>query len=217
MVPQLAEAGITHAELKDGRLLSLKEFRVHAVLMHAPNYELFLELDYGTLRRREPMYATVGGPQPRFLSHNVLVCKSPEHEDLIDIAIGQYTGKMQPLHSASGFDGLALGYPSPAAGVRPNTDSEIKGQLKQDADLARDFARRNKHPLARSPERFAKRLVDELLKASSPWDGFCRSCLCAPNSKSAKLRLCSRCKGVSYCGVQCQKLHWKVHKADCRA
>ena len=28
--------------------------------------------------------------------------------------------------------------------------------------------------------------------------------------------ICSRCKSVSYCGVEHQKEHWKIHKIDCK-
>jgi hypothetical protein len=30
-------------------------------------------------------------------------------------------------------------------------------------------------------------------------------------------RRCSRCMGVYYCGTECQKAHWKAHKADCKS
>jgi TPR repeat protein len=33
---------------------------------------------------------------------------------------------------------------------------------------------------------------------------------------AVELEYCSRCKGVMYCGTECQKLHWKAgHKMDC--
>jgi TPR repeat protein len=40
---------------------------------------------------------------------------------------------------------------------------------------------------------------------------------CANCQKVAvELQHCSRCKGAMYCGVHCQKLHWKAgHKMDC--
>ncbi|TDL24168.1 hypothetical protein BD410DRAFT_896885 [Rickenella mellea] len=31
----------------------------------------------------------------------------------------------------------------------------------------------------------------------------------------AKLKMCQKCKMTVYCGVQCQKAHWKVHKSIC--
>jgi hypothetical protein len=30
-----------------------------------------------------------------------------------------------------------------------------------------------------------------------------------------RLQMCSRCKPVRYCGPQCQRAHWRAHKADC--
>ena len=30
-----------------------------------------------------------------------------------------------------------------------------------------------------------------------------------------RFRKCGRCKKVYYCSVDCQKKHWKIHKADC--
>lgn len=32
---------------------------------------------------------------------------------------------------------------------------------------------------------------------------------------SSKLKQCSRCKQVNYCGVECQRLHWTQHKHEC--
>merc|ERR1712096_145840 len=34
-------------------------------------------------------------------------------------------------------------------------------------------------------------------------------------SKVREFRICSRCKGPSYCSPECQKKHWKYHKYDC--
>ena len=34
--------------------------------------------------------------------------------------------------------------------------------------------------------------------------------------KCDTMKSCSACKKISYCGAQCQKLHWKVHKPTCR-
>ena len=34
--------------------------------------------------------------------------------------------------------------------------------------------------------------------------------------KLSKVMTCSGCRNVSYCGIECQKKHWKVHKSYCR-
>ena len=47
--------------------------------------------------------------------------------------------------------------------------------------------------------------------------GTCGYCGKGPDEES-ELRLCSRCKGVSYCSRTCQKRHWKRgHKDTCQA
>jgi hypothetical protein len=40
----------------------------------------------------------------------------------------------------------------------------------------------------------------------------CASCMAA----SASLRMCSACRAVRYCSVECQHAHWKKHKKQCR-
>ncbi|KAJ7184657.1 hypothetical protein C8R46DRAFT_938641 [Mycena filopes] len=32
----------------------------------------------------------------------------------------------------------------------------------------------------------------------------------------SKMKLCSACSSAPYCSVECQRLHWKRHKVDCR-
>ncbi|KIM73777.1 hypothetical protein PILCRDRAFT_720708 [Piloderma croceum F 1598] len=44
-------------------------------------------------------------------------------------------------------------------------------------------------------------------------DGICHypGCVTAP-SIDQKFMVCSACKTVAYCGVECQRGHWKAHK-----
>jgi len=35
-------------------------------------------------------------------------------------------------------------------------------------------------------------------------------------ARGHKLQLCQGCKAVWYCGKECQKKHWKVHKKECK-
>lgn len=41
--------------------------------------------------------------------------------------------------------------------------------------------------------------------------------LCAACGKDLAASLCSRCKAVRYCGPECQRAHWRAHKAACKA
>lgn len=43
---------------------------------------------------------------------------------------------------------------------------------------------------------------------------FCGKCLKKPRGED-KFKVCSRCKSISYCCVDCQKTHWKEHKPNC--
>jgi hypothetical protein len=44
----------------------------------------------------------------------------------------------------------------------------------------------------------------------------CASCGRRGSGSGVKLKPCSRCKAVFYCGVDCQRRHWKEgHKLSC--
>jgi hypothetical protein len=44
----------------------------------------------------------------------------------------------------------------------------------------------------------------------------CAACGARAGQPGVRLQMCSRCKGVRYCGPQCQRAHWGAHKAQCR-
>lgn len=45
----------------------------------------------------------------------------------------------------------------------------------------------------------------------------CAACLTRPRKKGVIWKVCSGCKTVGYCTVDCQKQHWKQHKTICKA
>lgn len=47
--------------------------------------------------------------------------------------------------------------------------------------------------------------------------GTCANCQKSEeaNFSKLKMKLCARCKSVRYCGVKCQRAHWKIHKKEC--
>lgn len=46
--------------------------------------------------------------------------------------------------------------------------------------------------------------------------GVCAQCGGGPAAGQERLLKCGRCKGVRYCGPECQKAHWPVHKQECK-
>jgi hypothetical protein len=43
----------------------------------------------------------------------------------------------------------------------------------------------------------------------------CAKCGARAGQPGVRLQMCSRCKRVRYCGPQCQRTHWRAHKAQC--
>ena len=63
----------------------------------------------------------------------------------------------------------------------------------------------------------------ELKKTSDPNQkgvvynfGPCRNLVC-PSGFVSQVRKCSKCKRAAYCSTGCQKIHWEIHKAQCKA
>ena len=44
----------------------------------------------------------------------------------------------------------------------------------------------------------------------------CASCGRAANNGDIKLKTCTACKSVQYCGIKCQREHWSKHKMACK-
>lgn len=44
---------------------------------------------------------------------------------------------------------------------------------------------------------------------------FNTGCINKPQ-EGKKFDICARCKTVAYCGKECQKAHWKLHKSECK-
>ncbi|KAF2875805.1 hypothetical protein BDV95DRAFT_626225 [Massariosphaeria phaeospora] len=69
-------------------------------------------------------------------------------------------------------------------------------------------------PFSGMPNSTTSDVIKELRDQRNNPDA-CGGCGQKPDKADMKLLLCSRCKGRKYCGVECQKSHWKVHKKVC--
>jgi hypothetical protein len=59
-------------------------------------------------------------------------------------------------------------------------------------------------------------MVDEVKAERQSAASACAACGARAGQPGVRLQMCSRCKRVSYCGPQCQRAHWRAHKAQCR-
>ena len=69
------------------------------------------------------------------------------------------------------------------------------------------------HPIQKILEEIA---IREALVATSSNDYVPKSItLCANCKIKPAEKVCARCRAVSYCSKECQRMHWKEHKASC--
>ncbi len=101
--------------------------------------------------------------------------------------------RSDPLHAGSCLHDIVELPPGPPPSRTPGDYI-----TRPDVELARDVMRlRSKQEAAPLPK----------LPASQ-----CASC-----GASGATKRCSACLGPAYCGPDCQKAHWKAHKAACKA
>jgi ankyrin repeat protein len=63
-----------------------------------------------------------------------------------------------------------------------------------------------------------EKLIAGLEGVSPPQPGACAACGAdGGGDAAAAFKKCARCRDVKYCRKECQRLHWRVHKASCVA
>ena len=61
-----------------------------------------------------------------------------------------------------------------------------------------------------------ERMALQEAKDIEPRPGSCEACdSCGVIYEKKKLSYCKRCRTAQYCSAECQKQHWKTHKARC--
>jgi ankyrin repeat protein len=61
-----------------------------------------------------------------------------------------------------------------------------------------------------------QKVLEELQDVAPPQPGACVACG-VDGGGDAAFKKCARCKDVTYCGKECQRSHWRLHKASCVA
>ncbi|CAB3384507.1 Hypothetical predicted protein [Cloeon dipterum] len=59
-------------------------------------------------------------------------------------------------------------------------------------------------------------LMSVITSAINGHRGFASDSQCSACSNEKATRRCSRCKSEVYCGAECQKVHWSLHKKGCK-
>eukprot|EP00752_Nemacystus_decipiens_P006169 g5566.t1 len=74
------------------------------------------------------------------------------------------------------------------------------------------MSNRGKQFRALSPKKVSRRKRTPRCETCGKRDG---EDLGGEGQGKVRLKLCARCRGVAYCGMECQKLGWKVHREVC--
>lgn len=69
-----------------------------------------------------------------------------------------------------------------------------------------------------TPPQERSRVRSDVPPSPPPVPSHCANCGREPAAAEPSFKVCSQCKGVRYCGVECSRAAWKAgHKAKCRA
>lgn len=156
-----------------------------------------------------------------FASHTVLKCKTTGI--LLDLTLGQYTGRPRPVICANEQDYLAHHLPAAKVlKVFPHSPERSRDSLKLLARIDREVAESEKGDDAPDNEhgRFADRVLRKWTAVADVDDDYCYQCLGrasrSASSSARRLKRCGKCKKAVYCSKYCQVLHWKEgHKEEC--
>mmetsp|Transcript_27370 Transcript_27370/g.44552 ORF Transcript_27370/g.44552 Transcript_27370/m.44552 type:complete len:1085 (-) Transcript_27370:89-3343(-) len=99
---------------------------------------------------------------------------------------------------------------------------QMHGMKKTSIDIVRKWYERGlqedekRFPLFEASADFPARVLVELALAAEDSKPKQRDSCAGCGKSNVKRQQCSKCRGVSYCGRECQISHWKTHKVQCR-
>ena len=204
LVPELQKIGITSVRSSSNNVILLHDLVVYELfLIPTPKSKQHtIEFMYPNLPAVKTQTLTIEAP----CAHNFLVCSSTGA--VIDLCVAQFTGVLEQKHFYNSIDefissNFTIGS---VLGCQQSTSCQINQRLELDRALSIRLKKNVFHP-----ENYAKRVAKNVQHG---WTNICRECNGV--DLHAKLKQCSRCKTVFYCGRFCQKRHWKrEHKSVC--
>ncbi len=190
IIPELITKGIDELDTKFGTI-QLKNLETHDLFIKTinPMHKIFFT------KAVEAIEEDCGRG---FYGHNVLVCK--ESGCVIDFSIGQFTGKINEQYIYPDIESICNMFSTPVSHGKCSS-SLIEVQNNRDQMLS-DW---HKTP---PPLKLSRIAVQRMLNG---WSSICRGCY----GTSLKLKKCSKCKTVMFCGVKCQKRKWAEHRPTC--
>lgn len=158
------------------------------------------------LVHRNPRYEPVEVTSSGVCQHTVISCQ--QAGCIVDVSIGQFQGTMSPkiFEDISTFKQELSGN---VVHLFPCSLADMNRQIEIDS-----AAWKSKISPDSIPTRFSRRVLESLSRCRD--ESFCRNCLgVATSVERRQLQRCSACGIASYCGKDCQVLHWRVHKKYC--
>lgn len=200
IVPSLQSAGIEEIPSRlIGKSIRLEDLEIWNIYF-LPEARHEVVLHYPAFARTDVVEALAGTPP--HCSHNVLCCKKTGI--ILDLALGQFLGTMQAYVFASKGDFLEK-LPGQVLDCGKTMETDILQQYALDNSAPRKLI---------SPDSTPKKFAKRVLSACRSKKDYCWSCkgIAAPGTK---LKRCTKCQKATYCGRNCQLLHWTSHKSQC--
>jgi len=123
--------------------------------------------------------------------------------------VGDYQGAMQDLHFV--LDNIDANAVKAVQDLKDFYAREGKTWKNPNADLSSYADAEKATESSRRRLSDFTRLIPEHVPPP-PTEMECKHC----KRRRTKLHFCSRCRGVRYCGAECQRRDWQVHKPQCK-
>ena len=203
IVPHMKEMRVEKLTFPDGKTIQLEDLEIFS-LSFKPRKTHSIVLNTLLGSRIEVVEAVTPQPPPlpSVCSHNVLKCRKTGR--IIDITLGQFLGTMKPYIFDSDEEFFSH-VPGDVFFFCKTAEEAIHQQVARDS---------SPHLARLSPDAMPVKFTKRVTRSCRAKNEFCWNCKGVASVHSA-LKKCTNCKKATYCGRECQILHWKSHKGSC--